>query len=51
MLGLPRKSFDLVPARSRTAAYDLHPFAGGQLPMTILLEALNSFPDVFSLFN
>jgi hypothetical protein len=28
-------TFDLSPARSRSAAYHFHPFAGGQSPMTI----------------
>jgi hypothetical protein len=33
-------TFDLGPARSRSAAYHFHPFAGGQQTMSILLDAL-----------
>jgi len=29
-------TFDLGPARSRSAAYHFHPFAGGQQTMSIL---------------
>lgn len=35
-------TFDLSPARSRSGAYHFHPFAGGQSPMTILLDALRT---------
>jgi hypothetical protein len=33
-------TFDLGPARSRSAAYRFHPFAGGQQTMSILLDTL-----------
>jgi hypothetical protein len=35
-------TFDLGPARSRSAAYHFHPFAGGQPTMSILLGTLRS---------